>query len=164
MNRQLTMVICWQLILICGKYKIYSNKAVKHLTRLTQHVPRNKTNISLCYLLASYKWKDFGATLHICDQLVCWSFRLLVNPVGRRRAGAYTKRNMLTDVDHIGHKLAKYCHLKLAGSVMKYWFYFMASVGWSELDVWPQSKFYTLHKINISCQHTTMVNCLLIVY
>ena len=63
-----------------------------------------------------------------------------VNPVqsGRWRAGAYTKRNMLTKVDHIGHighKFAKYCHQKLAGSViiiiiaMKYWLSFMARVG-----------------------------------
>ena len=28
-------------------------------------------------------------------------FHLLVNPVGRWRAKAYTKRNMLTEVDHI---------------------------------------------------------------
>ena len=141
MDRQLTMVITYvdSLILICGKHKIYSNKAVKYLTRLTQHVPRNKANISLCYLLASYKWKDFGTTLQhmwsTCVLIVC-SFHLSVNPVGCWRAGAYTKRNMLTEVDHIGHKLAKYCLLKLAGSVMKYWLYFMACVGWSELDVW----------------------------
>ena len=63
MNRQLTMVIYQQLILICGKYKVYSNKAVKHQTCLTQHLPQNKVNILLCYLLTSYKWKDFGTTL-----------------------------------------------------------------------------------------------------
>ena len=112
MNRQLTivsytMVICRQLILIHGKYTIYSNKAVKHLTHLTQHVPQNKANISLCYPLASYKWKDFGATLQhmwlTCVLIVC-CFHLLVNPAGHWRAGAYTKRNMLTEIDHIGHK------------------------------------------------------------
>ena len=51
------------------------------------------------------------------------------NPVGHWRAGAYTKKNMLTEVDHIDHKFTKYCHLKLAGSVMKYWLYFVACVG-----------------------------------
>ena len=136
MNRQLTMVICRQLILICGKYKIYSNKAVKHLTRLTQHVPRSKANISLYY------WKILVQHCNICDQLVCWScvvftYLLIRLGAGGLRTGAYTKRNMLTEVDHIGHKFVKYCRLKLAGRVMKYWLYFMAHVGWSELDVWP---------------------------
>ena len=64
MNRQFTMVICQQLILKV-EVDIYSNKAVKHLTRLTQHVPQNKAYVSLCYLLASYKWKDFGTTYMI---------------------------------------------------------------------------------------------------
>ena len=30
------------------------------------------------------------------------------------------KKNMLTEVDHTGHKFVKYCRLKLARSVMKY--------------------------------------------
>ena len=150
----------------CVKYKIYSNKVVKHLTHLTQHVPQNKPIFSLCYPLASYKLKDLAQHCNICDQLVCWSFQLAVNPVGCWRAGTCTKRNMLTEVDHIGHKFVKYCRVKLAGSVMKHWLYFVARVGWSELDVWPfyLNKFYTLHKITISCQHMTMVNGLFIAY
>ena len=41
-----------------------------------------------------------------------------------------------TEVDHIGHNFApKYCHLKLAGSTMKSWLYFIARVGSNELDV-----------------------------
>ena len=66
--------------------------------------------------------------INLCVDRVCY-FHLLVNLVGRWRAGVYTKGNMLTEVDHIGHKLAKYCRLKLAGSVMIYWLYFMARVG-----------------------------------
>ena len=134
MNRQLTMVIRKELILICVKYKIYSNKAVRHLTHLTQHVPQNKADVSLHYLLTLYKWKYFGATLQnmwsTCVLIVC-GFYLSVNPVGCWRAVAYTKRNMLTEVDHTGHKFAKYCRLKLAGSIMKYLLYFVARVGWS---------------------------------
>ena len=41
-----------------------------------------------------------------------------------------------TEVDHIGHNFVpKYCRLKLAGSIMKYWLYFIARVGSNELDV-----------------------------
>ena len=137
MNRQLTMVICRQLLLIWGKCKIYSNKVVKHLTHLTQHVPRNQTNISLCYLLGSYKRKYFGTTLQhtymINLRVYCFTYWLIW--LGTGGLGAYIKRNILTEVDHIGHKFTKYCCLKLAGSIMKYWLYFVARVGWSELDV-----------------------------
>ena len=61
--------------------------------------------------------------------LILCCFYLSVNPVGRWKAGAYTKRNMLTEVDHIGHKFVKYCRMKLAGSVMKHRLYFVARVG-----------------------------------
>ena len=59
-------------------------------------------------------------------------FHLLVNPVaGCWKAGAYTKRNMLTEVDNKGHKFAKYCRLKLAGSIMKINISF---ISWHMLD------------------------------
>ena len=135
MNRQLTMVICRQLIQLVKSIRFTLIKRLNGqvLTRLTQYVPWNKANMSLCYLLASYKWEDFGATLqHMWSICV-----LIISFIGwARRAGVYTKRNMLTEVNHIGHKFAKYCCLKLAGSIMKYWLCFVAHVGWSELDVW----------------------------
>ena len=60
---------------------------------------------------------------------LCVDHVLSVNLVGGWKGGTYTKRNILTEVDHIGHKFATYCCLKLAGSVMKYWLYFAACVG-----------------------------------
>ena len=59
-------------------------------------------------------------------------------------AGGHTQKGICnlhnkfkeTEVDHIGHNFVpKYCRLKLASSIMKYWLYFIAHVGSSELDV-----------------------------
>ena len=52
------------------------------------------------------------------------SLYISVNPVGRWRAGSYTKRNMLIEVDHIGHNI---CEVLLSEAsrkrIMKYWLY-----------------------------------------
>ena len=68
--------------------------------------------------------------------VICVSFIefISVNAVERWRAYKKATCNLHdefkeTEVDHVGHNFAsKYCRLKLAGSVMKYWFYFMAHV------------------------------------
>ena len=59
-----------------------------------------------------------------------FTYRLiLLGAGGLGYTQAYTKRNMLREVDHIGQKFVKYCRRKLAGSIMKYWLCFMAHVG-----------------------------------
>ena len=68
-------------------------------------------------------WRNIATyVINLCvDRFTYWLIRLGTGGLGHTRA--YTKRSMLTEVDHIGHKFAKYCHLKLAGSVMKYWLF-----------------------------------------
>ena len=68
-------------------------------------------------------WCDIAAyVINLCVDHFTYS-------VGHWRAGPYTKRNMMTEAGHIGHTFAKYCRLKLAENVMKYWLYFVARVG-----------------------------------
>ena len=69
-------------------------------------------------------WRNIATyVINLCVDRVLFSF------IGKSgwalEHWTYTKRNMLTEVDHIGHKFVKYYCLKLAGSVMKYWLYFV---------------------------------------
>ena len=77
-------------------------------------------------------WYSIAYMINLCIDRVLFSLGefILVNAVECWRA--YTKGicNLHdefeeTEVDHIDHNFApKYCHLKLAGSIMKYWLQF----------------------------------------
>ena len=121
----------------CVKYKIYSNKAVKHLTCFIQHVPQNKANISLCFLLASDD--NTSQICGLCDQsLSICSFLCMPHWALQGPTGLTNKWNdwhkLITHVAMLCQNLS-IC-MKLVGSI-KYWLYFVAHVGSSELDAWP---------------------------
>ena len=84
------MVTCYQFMLVCGKYKIYSNKVVKYLvtllvtylSHLTQYVSRNKANyfimLPASFMRTARFWCNIAAYMvNLCVDRVLFSLSLL---------------------------------------------------------------------------------------
>ena len=70
---------------------------------------------------------------NLCDQPVCCFHLMNLSRLTRLGAGGHTQKG--TCNLHDEYEETEVDCLKLAGSIMKYWFYFMECVGSSELDV-----------------------------